>query len=296
MSELDFINYIRNRNRSSNDVLGIGDDAAILNSAGLTTAVIATDMILEGKHFNLSNDPLDLIGRKALAVNLSDIAAMGARPKYALVSLGLPENMGMNAAKQMWEGLQQLADDFKIQIIGGDTNSWTGGLVINVCVIGQSHERGCVKRSGAKIGDSIFVTGALGGSLHSGHHLTFTPRVKEVGKLLDVTLPTSMIDITDGLARDLTHICEESGVGANLSSSCLPVSKRISQDLNQQDQIRSVLFDGEDFELLFTVPLAEERIISKNFPEFFKLGTITDQMKMTLDSVPLKIEGFEHKF
>lgn len=296
MSELDFINYIRERNTYSEDILGIGDDAAVLKLFDGQKAVFATDMILEGKHFSLTSDPLDLIGRKALAVNLSDIAAMGAKPLYALVSLGLPENMGMTGAKQMWDGLQKLADEFRVQIIGGDTNSWTGGLAINVCVVGQSPKSGSITRSGAQVGDAIFVTGHLGGSLHSGHHLTFKPRVKEVARILEFAQPSSMIDITDGLARDLSHICKASGVGANLRSAHLPISERVSAKLSIQDRLRAVLYDGEDFELLFTVSSTDEKIVSDNFPEFFKVGTITKQTNVTLDSQPLEILGFEHNF
>src|SRR5262249_45919156 len=164
-----------------------------------------------------------LVGRKAMAVNLSDIAAMAGRPVGAVVSVGLPRQGGRGLAEELFYGLREMADAFKTAIVGGGTNSWGGALVIPVTIPGQSTGRGPVTRSGARPGDWLLVTGPLGGSIR-GKHLTFTPRVREALQLHAAADLHAMIDISDGLAADVNHICEESHCGAVLDAEALPIA------------------------------------------------------------------------
>ena len=297
MSELEFIEFIKHANQSKiQGGVGIGDDAAVIFSDGVKEVVIATDMLLETKHFDLVVDAPELVGRKALAVNISDLAAMGATPCYAFVSLAFPKDFGMLRAKRIWRGLQNLADEYRIQIVGGDTNSWNSGLVINVSLVGTAPKGGCVLRSGAQAGDIIYVTGSLGGSLISGHHLSFIPKLKESHCLLKKVRPTAMIDISDGLVRDLNHICEASGVGANLISNKIPISDRVPSNLPDSLRLSAALHDGEDFELLFTVPATDAHFVSTFFSSCFAIGTVSKGGLVCLDGIPVEIRGYEHNF
>src|SRR5581483_2766578 len=154
------------------------------------------------------------VGRKAMAVNLSDIAAMGGRPVAAVVSLGLPRGSDTGTvAEELYQGLREAADAFDTAIAGGDTNSWAGGLVISVTLLGEPGPQGPILRSGARPGDWLIVTGALGGSI-LGKHLDFTPRVRQGLALQEHATLHAMIDVSDGLAADVHHLCEESACGA----------------------------------------------------------------------------------
>jgi thiamine-monophosphate kinase len=298
MSEQSFIRHIKslqeNNRRHPGLKQGIGDDSAVISTDQVSEWAIATDMILDGTHFDSKKHSPELIGRKALAVNLSDMAAMGARADYALVSLGLPRNLPPNYVEKLWQGLQNLADEFGVAIIGGDTNSWSSALVLNVCIMGQAQKTGCVMRSGARIGDEIYVTGQLGGSLDSNHHLTFTPRVKEAEILLTMLTPTAMTDISDGLATDLNHICDSSGVGAELVKSSIPISSRVNETLTAGARLNHAMFDGEDFELLFTAAAGSKGILDRLPFECIQIGTITSKLGCRLDGIALPAKGFEH--
>ncbi len=197
-------------------ILGIGDDAAILASPARAT-LACTDMLMEGTHFLLPAASPEEIGHKALAVNLSDIAAMGGAAQSALVSLALPTaRANADFVSGIYRGMSALAQEFKVAIVGGDTNIWQGPLVLSVTVLGEAHPKGTVKRSGAKVGDKIFVTGPLGGSI-SSHHLNFRPRLTEAKLLMDTFELHSMMDLSDGLAKDLREIAGQSQLAAYLS-------------------------------------------------------------------------------
>lgn len=271
--EFELIAKIRKQLSDSDLRVGIGDDAAVIARDDGSAWVIATDMLMDGVHFDLANTDPALIGRKALAVNLSDLAAMGARPTTAVISIAIPR--GMAIAEPLHDGLFELAREFDTIIAGGDTNAWDGPLVINVAVTGElSADEEPFERSGAQQGDWIFVTGPLGGSL-SGHHLTFRPRVREAQALRSATRITSMIDISDGLAADLHHILEESQVGARLYAERIPVHESVAAEPNSLER---AMGDGEDFELLFTVPEATAAQLAKSPPdgvELFHIGEIT---------------------
>ena len=198
-----------------------------------------------------------------MAVNLSDIAAMAGKPVAAVVSVGLPREGGLALAKELYEGLREVADQFDVAIVGGDTNSWDGPLLISVTVIGEPTGRGPVTRSGAKAGDWLMVTGELGGSI-MGKHLDFSPRVNEAITLHAETELHAMIDISDGLAADVNHICTESHCGAVLWAEDIPISAAAKSMANGRSPLDHALGDGEDFELVFATTRREaQRLVAK---------------------------------
>lgn len=270
-SELALIDWIRQRAQSTPNLqVGIGDDCAVWQPTG-TPLLFTTDVLMEDVDFRIAETSPQLIGRKAMAVNLSDIAAMAGRPLAALVGVALPKSRGFDFACGVHEGLQSLADEFHVAIIGGDTNSWDGQLVISVTLIGEATERGAVRRSDAKPGDWLFVTGPLGGSI-LGHHLTFTPRIREALELHRLVDLHAMIDLSDGIAADLYHLLDESHVGATLMSDAIPISDDAHRMNDGRSPLDHALSDGEDFELLFTVSPDDGR----------QLLTITNDRKPTL--------------
>ncbi len=294
MFELDFIEAIKKLNPSKAHYLGIGDDAAVFSPEGDRDWVVATDMILDQKHFKMQEHPLPLVGRKALGVNLSDLAAMGAEPRFALVSLGLPQSLSSKDVSTLWSGLQEIANKFRVNIIGGDTNTWTEGLVVSVTVLGTVPKGKSFLRSGGKPGDILFLTGPLGGSLNSGHHLSFIPRIAEALNLRSRTQVNAMIDISDGLATDLHHICKASNLGASIHSKAIPISERVPSEWCHEKRLQAALCDGEDFELLFSVPASEEKNVSQYYPNFFKIGELQEAKGVFLDERPLVVKGYEH--
>lgn len=261
-NELALIDWIRQRAASAPSLqLGIGDDCAVWQPSG-SPLLFTTDVLMEGVDFRVDETTPQLIGRKAMAVNLSDIAAMAGRSLAAIVGVALPKSRGFEFAKQLHEGMQSLADEFRIAIIGGDTNTWDGPLVISVTLIGEATERGPVRRSGAKPGDWLFVTGPLGGSI-LGHHLTFTPRVREALELHRLVDLHAMIDLSDGLAADLHHLLDESHSGAALFEDSLPISEAAGRMADHRSPLEHALSDGEDFELLFAVsPSDGEKLLA----------------------------------
>lgn len=287
-SEFDFIRRLRERFSSVNSTqpsleLGIGDDAAVIRTSSNRDTVVTTDLLVEDIDFRRTTTPPHLLGHKALAVSLSDIAAMGARPRWALVSLGLPEDVwNSEFATKLYEGWLQLATRYDVQLIGGDTSRTPAQIVIDSIVVGDVAPDSAVKRSGAKPGDHVFVTGSLGGSaaglrlIERGAHLAeqnFSehethaldqlllrqlspdPRVGWGIILGQEKLATSMIDISDGLSSDLNHLCEESKVGALIQSSLIPIDTQVVELCGRRalDPLQLALHGGEDFELLFTV-------------------------------------------
>jgi thiamine-monophosphate kinase len=264
--EAEFIRWLRERVPGHASLpLGIGDDAAIVSLGGRSDVVVTTDLLSDGVDFHLAKDDPRLIGRKALAVNLSDLAAMAARPLAAVVSIALPRaGVGKEAplelAKLIYGGLLPLAAEFDVALAGGDTNAHDGPLVISVAVLGTVAERGPLTRSGGRPGDKLLVTGTLGGSI-LGHHFDFTPRVREALLLHERYELHAGIDISDGLALDLSRLAAESNCGAVVHTDQLPIAdaaialarQKAAADL-EHATLRHVLGDGEDFELLLAVP------------------------------------------
>ena len=264
VGEFGLIDHIRRQMPKNRSVIkGIGDDAAVLAWTKDKHFLLTTDMLVEDVHFTRKMLP-QTIGHKALSCNISDIAAMGGVPKHALISLGVPKNLNLSFVDQLYEGLKKTAKHFRVLIVGGDT-VYSQKIIINVALTGEVKKKQLVTRDGAKKGDQIFVTGPLGNSLKRGWHLNFIPRVKESQYLVQHFHPTAMIDISDGLAADLGHILEESGVGAVLCAKHIP--RRKGATLNQ------ALYDGEDFELIFTL---SSRAADKLKGKFYRIGEITN--------------------
>jgi thiamine-monophosphate kinase len=300
--EFAFIDWVRRQTPGAAKVLvGPGDDCAVLKPA-TRPLLITTDMLLDGSCFRLDEAGPARVGRKAIAVNLSDIAAMAGIPIAAVVSVGLPRSNGMELAERLYTGMREMADRFSVPIVGGDTNSWDGPLAISVTLLGEATARGPVRRLGAKIGDSIFVTGPLGGSI-LGHHLDFVPRVNEAIRLHHSADLHAMIDISDGLAKDLHHICDESRCGAVLSANAIPVSEA-ARELAKRDgrsAVEHALCDGEDFELVFTVSRADGDRLTREQPipgiTLYRIGEILENgYWLDRDGKREKLEprGYEH--
>lgn len=264
--EFAYIDWLRQQTPADARVLvGPGDDTAVLRLTPGLPCLVTTDMLLEGSCFRLAEAGPRLVGRKAMAVNLSDLAAMAGRPVAAVVSVGLPRAGGRALAEELYRGLREMADHFQVAVCGGDTNSWDGPLTISVTLLGEATPRGAVRRSGARPGDWLFVTGPLGGSIR-GKHLTFLPRVREALLLHEHADLHAMIDISDGLAADVHHLCAESGCGAVLSAEAVPISDDARAMGDHCSPLEHALYDGEDFELAFAVTPAEGQCLLETQP------------------------------
>ena len=278
-------------------VKGVGDDAAVLEYSKTHYQLLTMDTIVEDVDFKKRGTDPALIGRKALAINLSDIAAMGGNPEAALVSLTLPKETPVSFVTRLYEGLRRLATEFEVSLVGGDISRGSK-ISITVMVLGQASKRHTVFRSGAGPGDVIGVTGALGGSI-LGHHFKFQPRVRE-GELLAKFQVSSMIDISDGLLQDLEHLMRSSKRCYTLDRNTIPISlaaKRLGRG-NRAAALNHALCDGEDFELLFTVSPLKFESLKKEWKHTFatKLTRVGEVLKKKpakqkhLASMP----GFQH--
>jgi thiamine-monophosphate kinase len=236
--------------------LGPGDDAAVLRLGDRAECVVTVDLLTDGVDFQVGQVDPRRIGRKALAVNLSDLAAMAARPVAAVIALALPRQGGLALARQLYEGLLPLAAEHHVAIAGGDTNAWDGPLAISITALGETTVRGPLQRKGARPGDVLMVTGELGGSI-LGKHFDFEPRVREALALHARYDVRAGIDISDGLALDLGRLADESSVGAEVRTDLVPVSAAAHRLAAERGDgttaLDHALGDGEDFELLLAV-------------------------------------------
>ncbi len=262
--EFDYIAWLRARTpRVPRVLVGPGDDCAVL-APPAGPLLVTTDMLMDGTDFILAEVGAYRAGRKAMSANLSDIAAMAGTPTGVVVSVALPvarestaagtSSSAREVAEQLYLGLREVADAFDVPIVGGDTNTWKGPLVVCITALGEARSPGVVTRGGARPGDWIFVTGPLGGSIR-GHHLDFVPRVREAQALHAAVRLHAMMDISDGLAADLNHILEESNCGAVLDAGAIPIAEAavvLSRETGKSP-LQHALEDGEDFELVFTV-------------------------------------------
>jgi len=249
LNEIQIINNISKLIKTSEDVkIGIGDDTAVIKWDKNKFLLFTTDMLLEDVHFKLDLDLdkslFEKIGRKSLAVNLSDIAAMGGIPRYAVVSIGISKDFEYEFLKRIYKGIETLAAQFDVKVVGGDINS-SDKLLINITLIGEVSHGKLILRSSANAGDSVFITGKLGGSIYS-KHLNFTPLIEESHILNNKFKITSMIDVSDGLIYDAFRLALASRVKLFLYSKKVPLSDKAKS-------LDNALYDGEDFELLFTV-------------------------------------------
>jgi thiamine-monophosphate kinase len=241
--------------RNESVVVGAGDDCAVLDLGAPEYVLFKTDAVVEGIHFT-SNTPPEKIGRKALARCLSDIAAMAGKPNSALVTIALPNEFTPGRIEAFYAGMNALAAEHGVAIVGGETTTSLELVLISVALIGTVERDRCVLRSGAKAGDAIFVTGRLGGSIHA-KHLEFEPRLREARWLAEHFDLHAMIDLSDGLASDLRHVLKASGAGAELLSTAIPISREARVGARGESSAKppllAALTDGEDFELLFTL-------------------------------------------
>jgi thiamine-monophosphate kinase len=311
-------------------VFGVGDDAAVIDINADEFGLISTDMLVEGIHFNLMYTPLKHLGYKSIVVNLSDICAMNGTPEQVTVSLAVSNRFPKEALEELYAGIKLACDTYEVDLVGGDTTSSMSGLMISVTAFGRVEKDRVVYRSGAKENDLLVVTGDLGAAFMG---LQVLEREKEVYKVnpaiqpdldgfdyllarqlkpearkdvigflkeLDV-IPTAMIDISDGLASEIFHICKQSNLGCNLYDEKIPIDSTVSTtaiDFNI-DPATCALNGGEDYELLFTISQEDFDKIKGN-PHMTVIGYMTDAAagKYFIDkqggAIPLKAQGWNH--
>ncbi len=282
---------------------GIGDDVAVVQIEGSSyDLLLTTDAVIETRHF-LSDTPAWKIGHKAIGRVLSDLASMGGEPLWTLIDLVAPPNLAMDRLEKIYRGADRLAEKYGLAIIGGDTCSGDQ-LALHVFAVGRVPAGSAILRSGARRGDLIYVTGTLGGSL-AGKHLTFEPRLEEGLWLREARWANAMIDLSDGLATDLRHILDMSGMGAEIEAEAIPISREARAARTKRTPLEHALFDGEDFELLFTVSANKQKAFESSWQDSFKLpctniGVITGRRRQVVlraaDGIrhPLPDRGFEH--
>jgi thiamine-monophosphate kinase len=332
-SEFAFINHLRPlaARRADDLVCGIGDDTAIIAGRSGRETLVTADLLIEDIHFKSAYTPFQCLGHKSLAVSLSDIAAMGGAPRFALLTLGVPKSLSDD---QQWEeffaGYFALADRHGVTLIGGDTCAAPDRLTIDSIVLGECERGKAVRRNGARPGDMIYLTGEIGGSaaglelLRRGErfgegddllqralrrHLRPQPRV-EFGRLVGKSgLAHAMIDVSDGLAQDLAHICEESGVAAITDYEAVPVAAemRLITD-TEQDAFEIAISGGEDYELLLTASCDGEDTLMEiarrcklsltRIGEIVALHPAVHDSPLLLrrgqDTQPLSARGYDH--
>lgn len=290
--------------KNTSTIVGVGDDAAVLSFPD-HKIVVTTDLLTEGIHFNLMYVPLKHLGYKAVVVNLSDVYAMNAIPRQITVSIAISSKFSLEAVEELYSGIHLACEKYGVDLIGGDTTSSLTGLTISVTAIGEANEEELVYRSGAKIGDLVCVSGDLGGAYmglqlleRENEVFKINPHqkpqfegydyilerqlkpearadLKELMKTLNIQ-PTSMIDISDGLSSEVLHLCKASKVGCNIYEEKIPLdsqTKEFAEELSINPLV-AALNGGEDYELLFTVPLASFDVIKKEF-DITIIGHIT---------------------
>jgi thiamine-monophosphate kinase len=332
IGEFGLISWIRGKTplRDSNIAAGIGDDAAVMTFPKRSICLVTTDILIEDIHFRLDYTDSLRLGKKALSINLSDIAAMGGTPQHFLLSMGLPSHLPFRWVEEFFHGLQEVAEQYDLSLIGGDT-SLARKLTINITIMGRGKAGEVVYRKGARAGDQIMVTGTLGNAAlglqilksHKGDpnisrngdsdlteliekHLSPTPRIAEGQVIAKSHLASAMIDISDGLVADLGHILEESNAGAQIWISRLPLSEAYRRKVSQytSNDIDLAICGGEDYELLLTTPRKKEEKLLRLFNQcglqITPIGEIVDArhgLRIFLDDgreyTPRK-KGYDH--
>jgi thiamine-monophosphate kinase len=313
--------------RNPSSAKGIGDDAAVI-AGGAQATLLTTDMLLEGIHFDLTYFPLKHLGYKAAVVNFSDIYAMNGLPKQMVVALGISKKLSVENIDELYEGMLLACEQHGVDLVGGDTGASLTGLTIGVSVVGECEPEKVAYRSGAKPTDLVCVSGDLGAAYMgllllerekrvfeanpnaapqlAGHEYIVQKYLKPEAARSTVlnlreagVVPTAMIDVSDGLASDVLHLCRQSGVGAHLYLDKLPIAKECFDMAEEMhfDAVTAALNGGEDYELLFTIPLAlHERV--KDLGRVDVIGHIVEREKGALlippngDPVPLQAQGF----
>jgi thiamine-monophosphate kinase len=298
--EFVFIQWVAAQAKASPFVLvPPGDDLAVLKWNADDLLLVGVDQVLDGVHFDSAVHSPRQIGRKVMNRNLSDCAAMACLPAAAVATVAAPRGAGVDYLQELFLGLREAADPWACPVVGGDTGSWPGKLVVTASILGRSAGVEPVRRSGAKDGDLICVTGKLGGSL-LGRHMDFAPRINEAREIVSIHRPTAMIDLSDGLSRDLAHICRMSGVGAEVVEEQVPVhDDAIEMRRDGRTPLEHALHDGEDYELLFTMDPAEWAPLAAKRPDVSVIGRITATPGVWLrrsdgTREPLEAKGWEH--
>jgi thiamine-monophosphate kinase len=331
LGEFGLIDHLTNKIvlKNSSTINGVGDDAAVLNF-GEEAVVVTTDLLTEGVHFNLMYVPLKHLGYKAVVVNLSDVYAMNATPKQITVSIAISKRFDLAAIEQIYEGIHLACENYGVDLVGGDTTSSLTGLTISITAIGSAPKEKLVYRSGARPNDLLCVTGDLGGAYMGLQLLERENEVFKVNPKMQPKLdgydyilqrqlkpearkdmveafgkmsiqPTSMIDISDGLSSEILHLCKNSGVGCYLYEEKIPYAdqtKALAEEFNI-NPIVAALNGGEDYELLFTLPLTDFDKI-KNDPDITIIGHITAKEEGTMlvttggSLIPLQAQGWKH--
>ncbi|MDF2378274.1 MAG: thiamine-phosphate kinase [Verrucomicrobiales bacterium] len=267
-------------------IVGPGDDCAVIELSPGLWQLLKTDCLVEGVHFSRGTDP-KTVGAKALKRVISDIAAMGGRPREAVVTLALNEDRPVDEVLAWYAGMGEVAEQFQCAIVGGETAKLPGdGAMISVAMTGEVALDQCVLRSGAKRGDLILVTGRLGGSFESGRHLSFTPRVHEAAWLIENFLPSAMMDLSDGLGSDLPRLAGASGEGYTVDPERIPCHEGVTT--------AQAVSDGEDYELLFTIAPEKTGYLMIAWAEAFPEVSLTVIGEVT-ENTPVELErGWEH--
>lgn len=309
---------------------GIGDDAAVIDLGNEACQVVSTDLLIEGVHFDLTYMPLKHLGYKSVAINVSDVCAMNAIPKQITVSIAVSNRFSLEALEELYAGIKAACADYKVDIIGGDTTSSQSGLMISITILGAATKEKVCYRSGAKEYDLLVVSGDLGGAYMGlqvlerekevfkanpniqpdldGHDYILQRQLKPNARLDVVAIlkelgvqPTSMIDISDGLASEILHLCKASNVGCHLYDEKLPIDAKTSMvaiDFNL-DPSMCALNGGEDYELLFTIDQKDVDLIASN-PNFTIIGHMTNAadgiyfIDKTGSAHTLRAQGFKH--
>jgi thiamine-monophosphate kinase len=327
IGESGLIQRIADNYRSSHPAIicGIGEDAAALKISEQKILLATCDLLVEDIHFNLRHTDSYHLGRKSLAVNLSDIAAMGGTPRFFLVSLAIPPHISVEFIDDLYRGIMEMAGEFNTQLVGGDTNASPDKLMIDITLLGEVDPDHLLKRSGTQVGDSIFVTGTLGDSALGFfalgmdnnlneplsintltlRHISPYPRIKEGKAIAENHLASAMIDISDGLLADLKQILTLNMVGATVWTSQIPLSNDFKQFQIKQEhnKLDFALKGGEDYELLFTSPKTKEQDIyglsQKIKVPISKIGEINSSDKLVVLDQNQKLyhlddQGYDH--
>ena len=298
--ELEFIRWVQAQTGAAPAaaasplvVVPPGDDLAVLKWPADDLLLVGVDQVLDGVHFDSAVHSPRQIGRKAMNRNLSDCAAMACLPAAAVATVAAPRGVGVEYLKELFLGLRDATDPFGCAVVGGDTGSWEGKLVLTVTILGRSAGITPITRRGAQVGDGVFVTGPLGGSL-LGRHMNFAPRITLARELATSGVVSSMIDLSDGLSRDVRHICEASGVGVKILSPLVPIHDD-AQAMFRRDRrspLEHALHDGEDYELLYTGSMMSRSPLTK------LIGEVVAETGVWLHTpqgaLPLEPLGWEH--
>ncbi|MGD8705041.1 MAG: thiamine-phosphate kinase [Syntrophobacterales bacterium] len=308
--------------RNENVIIGIGDDSCVFRTSAEVASLLTTDMLVEQIHFLLEAIPPYQLGRKSLAVNMSDIAAMGGTPKEAVLSVAIPDTVDLEYLDALYDGMKAMAKEFEVNLLGGDTTSSPGPLIINIALVGEAQKEEVLYRSTAKVGDVVFLTGPVGSAaagldiilkgrgadeweeLIEAHHNPY-PQIKTGRIIASMKVANSLIDVSDGVAADLGHICTESKLGAIIEEEMIPTTAQFRAYCAkfQEDSRHLSLHVGEDYVLLGTVPEESatrlQKALESNGCQFHPVGKTVAESGLRLEGSDGSVEvigaiGWDH--